>query len=201
MPPASGGVPPVPLAPGQQPPVTPAYEVPTYQAPAYQAPAAPAHQAPPGAYPAPVGGYEVASGAYQPPAPSQPKSSVLGLVAFALSIIAAVVASIVGGAAGYQIGFTLPTVMDQIDPSTNDLSFLAPVRDQVLMGEVSFWLGTLAGIAAIVIGIMAIAKRAGRAWGITALILGVVGPLVFFTVLGVTLGIGAGAGSATYFGA
>jgi hypothetical protein len=75
------------------------------------------------------------------------------------------------------------------------------VREQVLMGEVSFWLGTLAGVAAIVLGIMAIVKRAGRAWGITALILGVLGPVVFFTVLGVSLGIGASAGSAAYLGA
>jgi hypothetical protein len=121
-------------------------------------------------------------------------------VAFALSILAAVVASIVAGVAGYQIGFTLPTVTQQIDGTTSDLSFLAPVREQVLMGEVSFWLGTMAGIAAIVLGIMAIVKRTGRAWGITALILGVLGPVIFFVVLGVTLGIGAGAGSATYLG-
>lgn len=186
--------PPVPQAPGFQAPA----------APGYPAPPAPAHQAPPGAYPAPVGGYGAPAGAYAAsdgPLSSQPKSSVLGLVAFALSILAAVVASIVAGIAGYQIGFTLPTVAQQIDGTTSDLSFLAPVREQVLMGEVSFWLGTLAGIAAIVLGIMAIVKRAGRAWGITALVLGVLGPVVFFTVLGVSLGIGASAGSAAYLGA
>lgn len=186
--------PPVPQAPGFQAPA----------APGYPAPPAPTHQPPPGAYPAPVGGYGSPAGAYAPsgePRSSQPKSAVLGLVAFALSILAAVVASIVAGVAGYQIGFTLPTVMQQIDGTTSDLSFLAPVREQVLMGEVSFWLGTLAGIAAIALGIMAIVKRAGRAWGITALIVGVLGPVVFFTVLGVTLGIGATAGSATFLGA
>ena len=186
--------PPVPQAPGFQAPA----------APGYPAPPAPTHQPPPGAYPAPVGGYGSPAGAYAPsgePRSSQPKSAVLGLVAFALSILAAVVTSIVAGVAGYQIGFTLPTVMQQIDGTTSDLSFLAPVREQVLMGEVSFWLGTLAGIAAIALGIMAIVKRAGRAWGITALIVGVLGPVVFFTVLGVSLGIGATAGSATFLGA
>ena len=184
-------MPPVPVAPGYQQPANPSYAAP-----------APQYQAPPGAYPAPVGGYAAPAGGYQPSqTPATPKSSALGLVAFALSIVAAVVASIVGGAAGYQIGFELPTVAQQFDSSTNDLSFLAPVRDQVLMGEISFWLGTLAGIAAIVLGIMAIAKRAGRAWGITALILGVLGPVIFFTVLVITLGVGAGAGSATYSGA
>ncbi|MCE7482234.1 hypothetical protein AB0301_07155 [Microbacterium profundi] len=185
--------PPVPQAPGHQPPAAPGY---------HAAPApTPTYQAPPGAYSAPVGGYGAPTGAYQPSDAPQQKSSALGIVAFALSIVAAVVAPIVAGAAGYQIGFRLPTVMQQIDGSTSDLSFLAPVRDQVLMGEVSFWLGTLAGIAAIVLGIMAIVKRAGRAWGVTALILGVLGPVIFFTVLGVTLGIGAGAGSVTLYGA
>lgn len=211
----NGAVPPVPAAPGQQPPPAPGYAAPPapgYEAapaplipapvtPHAQAPAAPGYQAPPGAYPAPVGGYAApAAGAYQPPAAPQPKSSMTGIVAFSLSIIAAVVASIIGGFAGYQIGFGLPTVAQQISRSTSDLSFLAPVRDQVLMGEISFWLGTLAGIAAIVLGIMAIAKRAGRAWGITALILGVLGPVIFFTVLTVLLGIGAGSGTAAYVG-
>lgn len=184
-----GPVPPVPVAPG--------YTAPT--APSYPAPAAPTYQAPPGAYPAPVGGYSAPAGAYQAPAPAQPKSSALGIVAFALSIVAAVVAPIIGGAAAYQIGYKLPSVTDQLNESTNDLSFLAPVRDQVLMGEISFWLGTLTGIAAIVLGIMAIAKRAGRAWGITALILGVIGPLIFFTVVGVTLGLGASSGAVGFY--
>ena len=122
-------------------------------------------------------------------------------MAFGLSIVAALVASIIGGAAAYQIGFRLPSVADNITSSTSDLSFLSPVRDQVLMGEISFWLGTMAGIAAIVLGIMAIAKRAGRAWGITALIIGVIAPFIFLTVVGITLSIGGAAGSVTYYGA
>lgn len=185
--------PPVPQAPGHQPPAAPGY---------HAAPApTPTYQAPPGAYPAPVGGYGAPTGGYQPSAAPQQKSSALGIVAFALSVVAAVVAPIIGGAAGYQIGFKLPSAMSQLNESTSDLSFLAPVRDQVLMGEISFWLGTLTGIAAIVLGIMAIAKRAGRAWGITALILGALGPLIFFTVLSVTLGLGASSGAVGFSGA
>lgn len=217
LPPSSphGSVPPVPMAPVPHPPVAGAYVAPSSQAPDRDsgAPTAVEYPVPPGAYPAPIGGYPAPvggypapaagyapTGGYQPPVASQPKSPVLGIVAFALSIIATAVASIIGGSAGYQIGFRLPTVTQQVDATTSDLSFLAPVRDQVLMGEISFWLGTLAGIAAIVLAIMAIVKRAGRAWGITALVLGIIGPVIFFTVLGVTLGIGAGAGS-TAFGA
>ena len=119
-------------------------------------------------------------------------------MAFVLSIVAVVVAPIIGGIAGYQIGYALPTVMEYVDTTTSDLSFLSPVRDRVLMGEIGFWAGTLAGIAAIVLGIIAIAKRRGRVWGIVALIVAVLAPVVFFIVLSITLGVGAGTGAVTY---
>lgn len=179
--PAPASVPPVPSAPG------------------YQEPAS-GYQTPPGAYAAPVGGYSSPAGNYQAPTTSEPKSPLLGAVAFVLAIVAAVVTPIIAGFAGYQVGFGLPSIMQYIDSSTSDLSFLSPVRDQVLLGEIGFWVGTLAGIAAIVLGIMAIAKRQGRGWGITALILGAVAPVIFFIVLSVTLGIGAGAGAVALHG-
>ncbi|GAA1545338.1 hypothetical protein HD600_000325 [Microbacterium ginsengiterrae] len=186
-PPPYGAVPPVPPAQGGE--AAPAYQSrPPVPGPQYYA-------NPPGAYAAPVGGYSAPSGAYQLTAPAPKRGRVLGVVAFVLAIVAAVVAPIVGGAAGYSIGFELPSVMERLDASTSDLSFLSPVRDQVLMGEISFWLGTLAGIAAIVLGIMAIVKRAGRAFGITGLVIAVVGPIIFFIVLGVSLTLGAADGS------
>jgi len=115
-------------------------------------------------------------------------------------MIAAVVAPILGGISGYQVGFGLPSVAERIDRVTDDLAFLSPVRDQVLLGEIGFWAGTLAGLAAIVVGIMAIVKRQGRGWGIAALIVGVIAPVIFFVVLTVTLGVGAGSGAATLYG-
>jgi hypothetical protein len=118
----------------------------------------------------------------------------MGIIAFVLSLIAAVVAPIFGGIAGYQIGAALPTLANDINAATSDLSFLSPVRDQVLMGELGFWAGTLAGLSAIVFGIIAIVKRQGRVWGVVALILGVIAPVIFFTVLSVMLGTGASAG-------
>ncbi len=172
--------------------------VPAQQGPA--APQSPAYQTPPGAYGAPVGGYSIPSGAYQAPQAAEQRPSTLGVISFALSIVAAVVASIIVGIAGYQIGFGLPTIMNDVDSATSDLSFLSPVRDQVLMCEIAFWVGTLAGIAAIVLGIMAIAKRQGRAWGIVALILAGIGPVIFFVVLTITLTAGTGAGAVTYYG-
>lgn len=175
--------PPIPPAPGYQP-----------------VPPAPAYQTPPGAYDAPVGGYSAPLGGYQAPQTSPPKSAVLGVIALTLSLVAAVVAPILAGVSGYQIGFVLPTVMQYVDESTSDLSFLAPVRDQVLMGEIGFWIGALVGITAIVLGITAIAKRRGRGVGIAALILSVLAPLIFFIVLFIALSVGTSAGAFTHYG-
>jgi len=186
-----GSVPPIPAAPGAH-PVTPQQTS--------SAPQVPGYQTPPGAYGAPVGGYPAPSGAYQAPQPEASRPATLGIIAFVLSIIAAVVAPIIGGTSAYQVGFGLPTIMNDIDTATSDLSFLSPVRDSVLLGEIGVWSGTLAGIAAIVLGIMAIAKRQGRVWGIIALILAVLGPFIFFLVVSITLTAGAGAGAVTFYG-
>ena len=183
--------PPVPQAPAFHPPA----------APSHQTPPMPTYQAPPGAYPAPIGGYAASAGPYAPSGPPPQKSPTLGIVAFALSVVAAVVAPLLVGIAGYQIGFTLPSVMSSISSTTDDLSFLSPVRDQVLMGELSFWGGTVAGIAAVVLGIVAIVKRKGRGWAITALIVGVVAPAIFFVVLSVMIGIGASSGAVAFYSA
>lgn len=178
-------------------PVPPVPQAPAAPPPAYQ-PLAP--QAPPGAYNAPVGGYGAPAGAYQSPTPAPRKPATLGIVAFVLGVVAALIAPILGGISGYQVGFGLPSVLQHIDQVTDDLSFLSPVRDQILLGEIGFGSGTLAGIAAIVLGIMAIVKRQGRAWGITALILGVIAPAIFFIVVSVLLSIGAGSGAMNYYG-
>lgn len=180
-----GSVPPVPPAPGTH---------------AFPGGPASGYAAPTGAYAAPVGGYDAPEGAYRAPEQQTPRSAVMGVVSFVLSVVAAVVAPIVGGIAGYQIGFRLPSVMGDVDTNTSDLSYLAPVRDQVLMGEIGFWAGTLAGIAAIVLAIIAIAKRQGRVWGIIALVLAVIGPVIFFMALSIALGIGASAGAVSTYG-
>lgn len=190
---------PPPSSYGSIPPIPPAPSGPA--APGAATGSSLQYQTPPGAYAAPVGGYAAPDGPYRPPQSAPSRPAALGVVAFVLSIIAGIIAPIVGGTAGYQIGFRLPTVMDHLDPSASDLSFLSPVRDQVLMGEIGFWLGTLTGIAALVLGIMAIVQRRGRAWGITAIVLAAVGPVLFFIVLSITLGIGAGAGTVSYYGA
>ncbi len=215
LPPPSGAVPPAPPAPfGAAPPVfppappaaapqpaaaPPAYQAPqappappTYQgAPAY--PAVPASQAaPPGAYQVPVGGYAVPVGSYAVPEAAPRASGFLGILALIFAIVAAVVTPIVVGVAGFEIGRRLP---EGISTTSDDiLSVLSPARDQVLWAELSFWTGTILGVAAIVIGIIAIRKKQGRGPGIAALVVAVIAPMIFFVVLTVAFSTGGAAG-------
>ena len=64
----------------------------------------------------------------------------------------------------------------------------------MLWAEIAFWVGTILGIAAIVIGIIAIRKRQRRGLGITGMVLAVLGPVIFWVVLVVALGAGTAAG-------
>ncbi|XXM79150.1 hypothetical protein V5D55_19080 [Microbacterium sp. PMB16] len=206
LPPPSGAVPPVPPVPsGAVPPPPPAYHPAPPAPPAYQSapayPSAPAPQAvpqlapqaaPPGAYQVPVGGYAAPAGAYAVPETAPRSSGFLGLLALIFSVVAAVVTPIVVGVAGFEIGRRLP----QGITTTNDdvLSVLSPARDQVLWAELSFWTGTILGIAAIVIGIIAIRKKQGRGAGIGALVVAVLAPMIFFVVLLVAFSTGSAAG-------
>ncbi|KJL23863.1 hypothetical protein RN51_01399 [Microbacterium oxydans] len=191
-----------PAAAPAYPPVAPAYPqsapagYPAAPAPGYPAtpPGYPA--APPGAYQVPVGGYAAPSGAYQVPATPAPSSSRLfGTLALVLSLVAAVVPTIVVSISAFEIGRYLP---NGASVTADDLRVLTPVRDQVLWAELSFWLGTLVGIAAIVLGIIAIAKKRGRGAGIAALVVAVLASAIFFIALVVALTSGATAGLSSF---
>ena len=106
--------------------------------------------------------------------------------------VAAVVAPVVAGIAGFEIGRRIPGGLDTTDPEF--LSILSPARDQVLWAELSFWTGTILGIAAIVIGILAIRKKQARGAGIGALVVAVLGPIIFWVVLFVAVSTGTAAG-------
>jgi hypothetical protein len=119
-------------------------------------------------------------------------SGFLGILALILAVIAAVVTPIVVGVAGFEIGRRLP---QGISTTSDDvLSVLSPARDQVLWAELSFWTGTILGIAAIVIGIIAIRKKQGRGAGIAALVVAVIAPMIFFVVLTIAFSTGSAAG-------
>lgn len=209
LPPPYGAVPPAPPAFPAPPAAYPAAAPSAQPGPGYppvppavpQAPAgypqAPAPQAPPGAYQVPVGGYTAPQGGYVAPqtAPSAP-GGFLGILALILGGIAAIGVPIIAGIAGFEIGVRIPSGIDTTDPDL--LSALSPARTQVLWAEISFWVGTVIGIAAIVVGIIAIRKKQRRALGIVGLILAVLGAGFFWIVLVVTVSAGTATGIVNY---
>lgn len=206
LPPPPGAVPPLPPAtsvpqepaPGAVPPpaypsAPPAAPAPYPPAGGYGQPAPPS--APPGAYQVPVGGYATSSGSYTAPDAAPKPSGFLGLLALGLSILAAVVMPIIGGVSAFEVGRRIP---QGISGSTGDLGFLSPARDQVLWTELSFWAGTVLGIAAIVLGIIAIRRNQGRGAGIAALIVAVLGAIIFFVAVFTAFAVGGAAGYAAF---
>ncbi len=197
--PGSPGAPGYPAPAGYPAPQTPVAPAGYPGAPAgYPGVPAPA-PATPGYYAAPSGAFVGPAWGYTaPPAPVPPASRAPGLTALVLSLVAAVVAPIVMAVAAWQMGAILGTTdPDYLAASANDLRILSPVRTQVLWAEIGFWIGTLTGIAAIVFGIIGIARRRGRGMGITALILAILGPVIafFLAAMGLALGAAAGLGS------
>ncbi|MEE6388221.1 hypothetical protein V3G71_05145 [Microbacterium paraoxydans] len=203
LPPPAGAMPPLPPATSvPQDPASGAVPPPAYPSapPAAPAPYPPAYPsappaAPPGAYQVPVGGYAAPSGTYTAPDTAPKPSGFLGLLALGLSILAAVVMPIIGGVSAFEVGHRIP---QGFSGSTGDLGFLSPARDQVLWTELSFWAGTVLGIAAIVLGIIAIRRKQGRGAGIAALIVAVLGAIIFFVAVFTAFAVGGAAGYATF---
>jgi hypothetical protein len=169
----------------------PVYTQPVYTQPAYTQPPSDAYGRP---FAAPYATPPVAG--YQPRQPTPAGPSALGAVAFILSLLAAVGAPIVVSFAAWGIGTGLGsqefTTLTENSPSTSVLlAALTPVRGQVLAAEIAFWAGTILGIWAIIQGIVAIAKRRGRGFGIAAIVVAVIGPFVFFWLAVIFLGMGA----------
>ena len=212
-PPVTAPAPPYPTPPyaggpypGSQHPAAP-YPNPQYSGAQYPNPPYPGAQAPSNGYY--TGTYAPAgyAGGYSPsPASAPKKPGGLGLVALLLSLAAAVVAPIVGAIAAFQIGsgtWSWSSLETMDENSFADLSFLSPVREWVLLGEIAFWGGTVLGIWAIVQGIVAIAKRRGLGTGIAAIVVAVLAIFIFGTVVyaAALAGIGTGMGTGTGLGA
>lgn len=121
------------------------------------------------------------------PPPPRRRTRTLGIWALLSSIAATVLASAVGGFAAFRTARGARPGLETLSPSTLDWRVLSPVRDIVLVGEISFWAGTVAGVTALVLGILATAIGSGRGAGITAIVLSVLGPLVFGGLVAVGL--------------
>ncbi|WP_424935241.1 MULTISPECIES: hypothetical protein [Bacteria] len=189
--PAQGFPPPAATAPRTATPdLTPASPG---SAPSASPLSAPAPHAPPGAYLGPAGGY-TAPFAAATPAAARP-SLGLGLTALILSLLATVGASLAGGWAAFEIGRGVVDDEHLSSLSGSLLRILSPVRDIVLWAEISFWVGTLLGLTAFVLGIVATVRRNGRPMGIAAIVLATLGPAVFGAIVSMLLPLGAAAGS------
>lgn len=128
-------------------------------------------------------------------APSRPTSAV-GTIALVAGVLAAVIAPLAASVASWQIGVGVGSEQALIPTGAAfDPSVFTPVRDWVLLGEVSFWLGTLFGVWALVQGIVAIAKNRGRGSGVAAVVLAAIGPFVFAIAVAVFLSAGLAAGA------
>jgi hypothetical protein len=133
---------------------------------------------------------------YGAPVPAK-RSGALGIVALALALVATIGASLLAAIASFNIGLGSGREISS-RPFTGDFdwSVLTPVRDWVLLGEVSFWIGTALGVWALIQGIVAIVTSRGRGAGIAAVVIAALGPIAFGAVVQgfLTAGLAAGTG-------
>jgi len=101
----------------------------------------------------------------QPPVAVR-RSGALGAVALVLALVATVGAGLFGAIAGFNIGIGAGKGFADLPmDGTWDWSILTPVRDWVLLGEVSFWVGTALGVWALVQGFLTAGLAAGTGIG------------------------------------
>jgi len=132
----------------------------------------------------------------QPPVAVR-RSGALGAVALVLALVATAGAGLFGAIAGFNIGIGAGQGLADLPMDGSwDWSILTPVRDWVLLGEVSFWVGTILGVWALVQGIVATVTGRGRATGIAAIVVAALGPIVFGALVQgfLTAGLAAGTG-------
>ena len=131
------------------------------------------------------------------PPPAASRHRPLGAIGLVLALLAGVVASAVGGSAAFIVARGAGAEFIARGGQTFDWRVLSPVRDVVLLGEVAFWAGTVLGISALVIGIVATARNLGRGTGIAAIVVSALGPFVFGLLVFVALAAGATASAGT----
>ncbi|MDQ1174419.1 MFS family permease [Microbacterium testaceum] len=132
-------------------------------------------------------------GAMLTPPPVRRRGRPLGTWALLLSIVATVLAPAVGGFAAFRVARGSGPAFFEMPAGSFDWRVLSPVRDLVLLGEVAFWSGTVIGIVALALGITAVVKRAATGAGIAAIVIAVLGPIVFGGLAVLALGAGLAA--------
>jgi len=151
-----------------------------FAAPGY----APAPYGPPAAQP---GGYPPYGWA-QPAAPVQ-RSRRMGVTALVLAaavFVLSIVASVVVGMAAGPLATRTSTSFNFNTANLTEAQAEAFAPAGALMG-LQLLLGTAIGITALVLGIVAVATKRGRPFGIVAIVLAGAAPIVSFVVYGATL--------------
>ncbi|MFE4949938.1 hypothetical protein ACFQ9V_07495 [Leifsonia sp. NPDC056665] len=123
-----------------------------------------------------------------PPAPLRPRtlgavSMGLALGVFVLSLVASVYIGMTAGPLMHGTAGTAYTV-DSTNLSQAQLAAFAPIG--VLMGAQMLF-GTVLGILALVLGIIAVATKRGRAFGVVGIAVAAAAPVLSFIVYTVTI--------------
>lgn len=134
-----------------------------------------------------------ATGTLLAPPSSPKKRRPLGAFALVAGILSMVLSPAVAGFAAFRVGRGAGSQIVAQGGQNLDLRVLSPVRDLVLVVEVAFWTGTVLGITALVVGIIATARDSGRPMGIVAIVMAALGPFVFAALVALALAAGAGA--------
>ncbi|WP_022904468.1 DUF308 domain-containing protein [Curtobacterium sp. B8] len=132
--------------------------------------------------------------AWQSPEPARKKKTV-GVVAFIVALLALALAVIAGAVLGNAFGSDSGLRDTLLNGSGATQSGQQQLERQMMDNPallasgggagVAAIVGTLLGIWAIIQGIIAIVTKRGRAFGVVALIIAVVSPIVLYIVLGV----------------
>jgi len=139
--------------------------------------------------------YQGYGGGYRVPGaePATKRPAGLGIWALVLALVALVVAPALAAIGGFGIGLGLgPYGLEYLGtPGINSLEALSAVRTETLWLEIGFWIGTVAGLWALVQGIIATVKARGRVAAIIAIVAAVIAPFVFVIATAMAVGVGA----------
>jgi hypothetical protein len=135
--------------------------------------------------------------AWQAPDAHAPKKKTVGVIAFVVGLAAVVVGIIGGVLLGHEFGASdsFREAMRQGSTSSDPSQYPDLMRSSsFLAGIALFYVGTALGLWAVIQGVVAIATRRGRAWGVVAIVLAVVGLIAYVAAIAAAA-IGAAGGS------
>ena len=136
--------------------------------------------------------------AWQAPDAHGPKKKTVGVIAFVVGLAAVVVGIIGGVLLGQAFGGSeafRESVRNGSSTTTDPSQFEGLLTSSsAVTGIAMFYLGTALGLWAVIQGVVAIATRRGRAWGVVAIVLAVVGLIAYVAAIAAAA-IGAAGGS------